>query len=107
MKRWSSLASNAGPPPSRRHRGNMVLMTSLVIGIVIFIALLGVGLSFFFASHQKAQSETDSLTLQAAQILNQSDRAGQMNNLISRCRELVYLSRENYTEADSNYRHLE
>src|SRR5439155_14308624 len=85
----------------------MVLLASLVLGVIVFIALVGIGLSFLLSSQQRAQSVTDSAALQAAEILNKSDSAGQMNNLISRCRELVYVSRETYLEAGENYRHLE
>lgn len=91
----------------RYDRGSMILLSVMVIGIVIVIIVLGVGVMFLFSSHRKAQGETDSIALEAASILNAHDRAGQMNNLVARCRELVFTSRETYDDAAQNYRHLE
>jgi hypothetical protein len=92
---------------SRHPGGNMILMSVMVLGVVIVLVLAGVGVMFLFTSHQKAQNTTDSVALQAASVLNAHDRAGQMNNLVARCRELVYTSRETYDEAAANLRHLE
>jgi hypothetical protein len=91
----------------RRPSGNMILMSVMAVGIVIVVVLVGVGVTFLFSAQKKAQSQTDSVALQAASVLNAHDRAGQMNNLVARCRELVYTSRETYDDAATNLRHLE
>ncbi|CAM6000414.1 unnamed protein product [Sphagnum balticum] len=53
-------------------------------------------------SQQKnGQSETDQYALTSASALNEGDRIGQMNNVIERCRELVYVSRVNNYKAQT------
>ena len=51
-------------------------------------------------SQQKnGQSGADQYALTSANALNSGDRIGQMNNVIERCRELVYISRVNNGKA--------
>ena len=53
------------------------------------------------SQQKRGQTDTDEVSLNAAKLLNGDDRVGQMNNVVERCRELVYVSRVNKDKAES------
>jgi hypothetical protein len=73
----------------------MLTMTTLVIGLVLLACLIGFGFYLLLAQQKKGQHEADNLTLSLAGALNKDDKIGQMNNVVARCRELVFVSRQN------------
>lgn len=78
---------------ARQQSGNM-LWFSLLGFLVVIIALM-VGASFInllFVQNQ-VQKFTDEAAVTGAVKLNDGNRIGQMNELVSRCRQLVYTSR--------------
>jgi hypothetical protein len=84
-----------------RKRGSMLTMTALVIGIILAVCILGFGFYLLLAQQKKGQNQADNLTLTLAEQLNKDDKIGQMNNVVARCRELVYVSRQNSDAAAS------
>jgi hypothetical protein len=73
----------------------MLSMTALVAGIVLFACVVGFTGYMLFSQQKRGQTDTDEIALNAAKLLNADDRIGQMNNVVERCRELVYVSRVN------------
>ncbi|PWT95531.1 MAG: hypothetical protein C5B53_11240 [Candidatus Melainabacteria bacterium] len=79
---------------TRNYQGNMLWLS--LLGFLTIIIGLMVGASFInllFVQNQ-VQKLTDEATINGAVKLNDNNRIGQMNDLISHCRQLVYTSRE-------------
>ena len=78
----------------RRHvRGNTLILVCgglLLVAATLFTACLFANLLFV---QNLLQRFCDDVALSAACALNESDRMGEMNNLVARCRQLVYSSR--------------
>src|SRR6516225_8486007 len=78
----------------RRHvRGNTLILVCgglLLVAATLFTACLFANLLFV---QNLLQRFCDDVALSAACALNESDRMGVMNNLVARCRQLVYSSR--------------
>ncbi|MDR3616974.1 MAG: hypothetical protein P4L53_25675 [Candidatus Obscuribacterales bacterium] len=83
----------------RSHNGNMLSMVALLLGLVCFACLTSFGFYMLLSQQKNGQSGTDQYALTSASTLNAGDRIGQMNNVIERCRELVYVSRVNNDKA--------
>jgi len=79
---------------ARKYGGSMLIFA--LAGFVMAILFIFVGLSFgsLFFVHSQVQKFADDIALAGASRLNDNDRLGQMNNLVARCRQLVYASRE-------------
>lgn len=85
----------------------MFMLSVLAFGIIIVVFLAGFSVYLMFFSQSKAHSQSDKLALQVAQALNGQDEIGEMNNLVARCRELVFNSRATLDTTHSYYGHLE
>ncbi len=77
----------------------MIGMTAAVGAVLIIACLVGFTFYMLLSEHNKAQSRAERSTLGLAKILNEDDRVGQVNNVIARSRELVFLSRRNQQTA--------
>ncbi|MBI2812565.1 MAG: hypothetical protein HYX67_17305 [Candidatus Melainabacteria bacterium] len=88
-------------PIDNRKKGSMLTMTTLVVGIVLVACMLGFGFYMLLAQQKKGQHQADNLTLALAGSLNKDDKIGQMNNVVARCRELVFVSRQNADAASA------
>jgi hypothetical protein len=84
-----------------RRRGSMLSMVALVGGIVLFTCVIGFAGYMLLAQQKRGQTDTDEIAINAAKMLNGDDRIGQMNNVVERCRELVYVSRVNKNLAEN------
>ncbi len=76
-------------------------MVALVGGILLLACIIGFAAYMLLAQQKRGQSDTDEVALNAAKLLNGDDRIGQMNNVVERCRELVYVSRVNKDKAEA------
>jgi len=83
----------------RSNSGNMLSMVALLLGLFCFACLTSFGFYMLLSQQKNGQSGTDQYALTSANTLNAGDRIGQMNNVIERCRELVYVSRVNNDKA--------
>ncbi|HEY9716118.1 MAG TPA: hypothetical protein V6C69_01510 [Trichormus sp.] len=84
-----------GPKSSRSNdEGSMMSMTALIGGLIIFACVIAFGLYMLLSEQKRGQSKADLAAMQMAKVLNDTDRVGQMNNLIARNRELVFVSRQ-------------
>lgn len=79
----------------------MLSMTALLAGILLFACVVGFTGYMLLAQQKRGQSDTDEVALNLAKLMNGDDRVGQMNNVVERCRELVYVSRTNLNKASS------
>lgn len=78
----------------RTIKGNLLVLASVssVVSALLLIAALSlVGL---LGIHNRLKRTADEIALVGACQLNASDRIGQMNNMVARCRQLTYASRQ-------------
>jgi len=92
---------------ARSEQGSMLSMTALTFGIIMFACVIAFAFYLLLSQQKRGQHETDKIAMDLAKVLNKDDRVGQINNVIARCRELVYVSRENVVRAsEKGYNHL-
>jgi hypothetical protein len=89
----------------------MIGLTALAAGLVIIACVVGFCFYLMLAQQKKAAANADEAAMALAKSLNEGDRVGQINNVISGCRELVYISRSvddriSNLKADSNWQPL-
>jgi hypothetical protein len=77
----------------RRRSGNTLILVSGACLLMVGSLFVGYFFINVFFVQNLLQKFADTVALNAACALNDSDRLGQMNNLVARCRELVYASR--------------
>jgi hypothetical protein len=77
----------------------MLSVTALLAGILLFVCVVGFTGYMLLSQQKRGQTDADEVTLNVAKLMNGDDRVGQMNNVVERCRELVYASRANLTKA--------
>jgi hypothetical protein len=79
------------------------------VGLVILAMLLLIAYSFsgLYFVHNRLQTSADEIALTGAKKLNDRNRIGQMNNMISRCRQLVYCSRDDYKNVKQEFPEIE
>jgi hypothetical protein len=90
----------------RSPRGNMLVLVSVFMSTIVLALMLAGSFSAIFFQHNRLQTFADEIALSGARKLNERDRLGQMNNMIARCRQLVYSSRDTYEEVNTHYPHL-
>lgn len=78
----------------RSASGNMLTMTALIGGLLVFICVASFCFYMLVAENGRSQSDADRQAMQFADMLNAKDRVGKVNNIVARNRELVFLSRE-------------
>jgi Flp pilus assembly protein TadG len=85
--------------PKRKNKrnpdGNMMLLAVLGFGLLLIFITIGTSFSMVLFVQNQVQRLADQVALTGACQLNDGNRLGQMNNLIARCRQLVYASRQN------------
>ncbi len=85
----------------------MLVFSIMVLALILIAAGLIFTVHFIFFCQKRLQNQTEQLALRAVRIMNEGDRAGQMNNLVADSRQLVFNSRKAYEDASQNYQHLE
>ena len=78
----------------RKSAGSITFLVSLIIGIILFVVLLGLGFNYLLVMRSQAQYNADALALSMANKLNMTDRIGEINQLEEGSRELIYVSRQ-------------
>lgn len=74
--------------------GNMTLLISLTIGLIVAIAVGGLIFNRVLLERTRSQYALDALSLSLASKINPGDRVGQINRLEEASRELVFTSRQ-------------
>lgn len=88
---------------SRCTDGSMLVLVVISGVIVILLFLVGLSVYMFWGREKLGETRTEFKVLSLAKSLNENDRVGQINNVVARSRELVYLSRvtESKIETDN------
>ncbi len=86
----------------RINKGNMLLLASLGVGLVILVIAVGLGFFIILSEQKLAQTQCDDLAIDLAKSINAQNRIGQMNETVEHTRELVYLSRQNLNTANDS-----
>jgi hypothetical protein len=87
----------------RKSKGSTVFLVSLVIGIIVFVALCGIGFNYLLFMRAQAQFAADAMALTMATKMNTADRIGEFNQVQEASRELVFVSRQNLDQcSDAN-----
>ncbi len=92
---------------TRKIRGNMLVLSGVFVTVNAVALLVASSFGSLYFVHNRLQTTADELALEGARKLNEQDRIGQMNNMVARCRQLVYDSNESNDEASSNLNQLQ
>jgi ElaB/YqjD/DUF883 family membrane-anchored ribosome-binding protein len=76
----------------------------VLLAVCLLIAYSFSGLYFV---HNRLQTSADEIALTGAKKLNDRNRIGQMNNMIARCRQLVYASRDDKNSVQKEFPDIE
>jgi hypothetical protein len=83
----------------RSSKGNMLLLSCLLLALVCLALLVGLGFFIILSDQKRAQAQADEFNMDLATSLNSQNQIGIMNTLVEHCRELVYLSRGSYNQS--------
>jgi hypothetical protein len=86
----------------RSEQGSVFLLVALCAMIILTVMAVLLGIYSTIVMQKRGTDRAECFSLTAAQKLDDNDRIGQMNNMESRCRELVYLSRQDELEAGAS-----
>lgn len=79
----------------------MVTMTALIGGVLVVVLVVAFCFYMLLAEQNRGQSKVDKSAMQLAKDFNAGDRVGQINNMVARNRELVYVSRQSVDMASA------
>ncbi len=87
----------------RSSYGNMMILVCFMLtALVVALVVAGSYGSLVFMQN-RLRTSADEIALAGARKLNNLDRLGQMNNMISRSRQLVFTSKKQYEDAHEHY----
>lgn len=92
---------------SRSHAGNILVISSVSFTMVCLAIIVGYSFAGLFFVNNRLQTSADEIALAGAKKLNDRDRIGQMNNMVARCRQLVFSSRQDFEQTKRDFPHLE
>jgi hypothetical protein len=84
----------------------MLILVSVMMAVNALLVLLASSFGALFFESNRLQASADEIALIGARKLNENDRIGQINSMVARSRQLVFASRESYSEVDASYIHL-
>jgi hypothetical protein len=73
----------------------------MVILLIALVAIVGLFFNGLLFQNNRSQEKVDAMAVSLAGLINAGNRVGQMNELEDRCRELIYVSRQNEIACDS------
>lgn len=88
-------------PASRQTSGNMLVLSGVGVSFVVLLMVLLSSFGSLVFVHNRLQATADEIALEGASKLNDMDRLGQINNMIARCRQLVYAQQNLHDDAES------
>ncbi len=86
--------------------GNILVLVCVFAAVNALAMIMSCSFGGLFFVHNRLQTSADEIALAGARKLNETDRLGQMNNMIGRCRQLVFSSRKTNDEALERYPQL-
>lgn len=78
----------------RQPSGNLLVLSCIGFALACIALFMAYSFGGLFFINNRLQSSADEIALAGAKKLNDKDRIGQMNNMVARCRQLVYSSRK-------------
>lgn len=91
---------------TRRQSGNMLVLGCVFMSFVASLLTLAFSFGSLFFINNRLQTSANEVALAGARALNHHDQIGQMNNMIGRCRQLVYSSSHTYDDVMVHCPHL-
>lgn len=91
----------------RNANGNILILVFLSFAIVCVLVIAAVSFGGLFFIHNRLQTSAEEIALAGAAKLNEYDRLGRMNNMVARCRQLVFSSRDDFDETGRKFKDLE
>ncbi len=91
----------------RNDHGNILVFACFAVVLIAMLALVGYSFSGLYFEHNRLQASADEIALTGAKKLNDRDRIGQLNNMISRCRQLVYSDRDDSKDIKANFKEIQ
>lgn len=91
----------------RNRRGSVLVLGCICFGFLALLTLIGCSFANLYFVCNRVQTSADEIALAGAHALNEHDQIGQMNNMIVRCRQLVYTSQQDYDNVVADYPHLQ
>ncbi len=89
------------------NHGSVLVFTCVGLVILAMLLLIAYSFSGLYFVHNRLQTSADEIALTGAKKLNERNQIGQMNNMISRCRQLVYCSRDDYNSVKQEFPAIE
>jgi hypothetical protein len=92
---------------SRRNRAGNILMSIAIVALLLFLIALALVVFSGIFTQQRVGERAEKEGMQAARLLNNSDRVGQMNNMLVAARELMFNERSTYVTVVNDYPDLQ
>jgi len=92
---------------ARQTSGSILILGGTLFAVLCVAIVVAYSFGGLYFTHNRLQSSADEIALTGAKKLNENDRLGQMNNMVARCRQLVYSSREDYEHTKRDFPDLE
>lgn len=89
-----------------QQRGNILILACFSFMALSMTLVMSYSFCGVYWLHNRLQTSADEIALAGAKKLNYRDRIGQMNNMVARCRQLVYSSREDFDTTKKDYPEL-
>ncbi len=87
----------------RSCNGNMMILVCFMLTALVVALVVAGSFGSLVCMQNRLRTSADEIALAGARKLNNLDRLGQMNNMISRSRQLVFTSKKQYEDAHEHY----
>ena len=84
----------------RNQKGNMLIFVTMAMSFLSVGLVMAGSFGGVFFAQSRLQSSADEIALAGARKLNEFNRLGQMNDMVARCRQLVYATNKQKTEVE-------
>lgn len=84
----------------RNQKGNMLIFVTLAMSFLTVGLVMAGSFGGVFFAQSRLQSSADEIALAGARKLNEFNRLGQMNDMVARCRQLVYATDKQKEEVE-------
>jgi len=91
----------------RLSTGNLLVIACVSFAVACLVLIMGYSFASLFLVNNRLQCSADEIAIAGAKKLNEKDRIGQMNNMVARCRQLVYSSRKDLDDTKKLFPQLE
>lgn len=85
----------------RKEGGSILVLCMIFISLIAFAVVIAYSFWGLLFVNSRLHTAADEIAMAGAKRLNDRDRLGQMNNMIQRCRQLVFSSRKDFDKTKS------